>query len=102
MPIGKNSIKRVSAKPKEAKTEEKKEVSSTTLANPAPEVINLVTATAKKPAAKRACAPKATAKKPTAKKATEPKKTEITPTAQNKKDGFIKLSLGDELPTYLL
>ena len=102
MPIGQNSIKRVSSTAKE-KAPQKSEPASTTLTNPAPEVVKMLT---KAPnAEKKKCAPKSKAQsqKPAAKKAEEPKKTdEAKITDANKKDGFIKLSLGDELPTYLL
>ena len=111
MPIGKNAIKRV-----EGST--KKEIPT------AKEVVEIITApakpTAKKPTVK--ATPKATAKAATS-KAAMPGAPKATPkpakpaakvaartatapkankTTEEKKDGFVRINIGAELPIYLL
>ena len=109
MPIGKSAIKRVADNGySKVKTAAPDMENSTVIAKPDPQVEEKLlpkteaAPAVKKPAAKKApaktavskTAPKSqAAKKPTAKKPTE-KKTE--------KDGFVRVSLGGDLPTYLL
>lgn len=97
MPVGKNSIKRVTNNGySKVATKAPDMENSTVIANPAPEVIDVMIPSSeniapKKPAAKK---PAAT-KKPTAKKAA-PK----TETNERNCEGYI--NLGGELPIYLL
>ena len=109
MPIGKSAIKRVADNGySKVKTAAPDMENSTVIAKPDPQVEEKLlpkteaAPAVKKPAAKKApaktavskTAPKSqAAKKPTAKKPAE-KKTE--------KDGFVRVSLGGDLPTYLL
>ena len=111
MPIGKNSIKRVKNSGYSAVASTAPDMeNSTVLASPAPEVVEMVEKSVKKSAAKGA-------KKPTEKTAPAVKKTveKKTPTAKktntpkaksaekaSEKDGFVRISLGDDMPTYLL
>ena len=97
MPIGKNSIKRVTNNGySKVATKAPDMENSTVIANPAPEVIEVMIPSSediapKKPAAKK---PAAT-KKPAAKKAAP--KTET-----NERNGEGYINLGGELPIYLL
>ena len=109
MPIGKSAIKRVADNGySKVKTAAPDMENSTVIAKPDPQVEEKLlpkteaAPAVKKPAAKKVpaktavakTAPKSqAAKKPTAKKPAE-KKTE--------KDGFVRVSLGGDLPTYLL
>ena len=113
MPIGKNSIKRVKDGYSNVSTAAPDMENSTVLANPAPEVIELVTPKAKtatpqkrgrKPGSKNVH--KASANS-TAKSA--PKKPAAKNPATNKpieksalKDGFERFALGDDMPVHLL
>ena len=109
MPIGKSAIKRVADNGySKVKTAAPDMENSTVIAKPDPQVEEKLlpkteaAPAVKKPAAKKAPAKTAVSKtvpksqaanKPTAKKPAE-KKTE--------KDGFVRVSLGGDLPTYLL
>ena len=94
MPIGKNSIKRVKDGYSEIKTTAPDMENSTVLANPAPEIIEVLVPKAK-PVAKKP-APKAPTKK------YSPKKTVEKTTAPEEKNGFLRFGFGEELPIYLL
>ena len=98
MPIGKNALKRVNN-------------GYSSVATAAPdmehsEIIEDVKATVekkpetKKPAAKKPAEKKVEPKKPTAK--TIQKKVEEKKVEDNRPDGFLKASLGDDLPIHLL
>ena len=92
MPIGKNAIKRVADSTKKeavAKTAEE--------LTPAPKK-----ATAKKPAAKPVAKVTPNAAKPAAKAATKTATAKVSPAPEAKKDGFIRINIGTELPIYLL
>ena len=97
MPVGKNSIKRVTNNGySKVATKAPDMENSTVIANPSPEVIEVMIPSSeniapKKPAAKK---PAAT-KKPAAKKAAP--KTET-----NERNGEGYINLGGELPIYLL
>ena len=122
MPIGKNSLKRVANNGySNVKTEAPDMENSSVIANPAPQVVEMLEkeiaqvkaekkTAAKKPAAKKPCAKAeatvSTTKKsgaktenPTAKAA---EKTKISPEKETAKDGFAYVNLGGELPYYLL
>ncbi len=100
MPIGKSSIKRVKDGYSNVKSTAPDMENSTVLANPAPEVVEMVAP--KKKAAPKA-APKASAKKSAPKKATPKKKTAPKISADEERpEGFKKIALGDEMPDYLL
>ena len=122
MPIGKNSLKRVANNGySNVKTEAPDMENSSVIANPAPQVVEMLEkeiaqvkaekkTAAKKPAAKKPCAKaeatvstakksSAKAEKPTAKAA---EKTNISPEKETAKDGFAYVNLGGELPYYLL
>jgi len=113
MPIGKNSIKRVKDGYSNVSTAAPDMENSTVIANPAPEVIELATKKAE-PETPKKCGRKSGSKnaQKTAPKSDESKapakKAKMTPkqktdTAQNEKpDGFLRYSLGDEMPVHLL
>lgn len=93
MPIGKNAIKRVENNGySNVKTSAPDMENSNVIANPDPQVVEKLIAPVEKAAAK-----KAPAKKPAAKKAPA-KKTEKAP----EKDGFVRVSFGEDMPYYLL
>ena len=96
MPIGKNSIKRVkNGGYSNVKTTAPDMENSTVIANPSPEVVEKMIPSLK------TIEKKSDTKKPAAKKKTDPKvKTESA--SVNEKDGFIRISLGCDLPEYLL
>lgn len=106
MPIGKNAIKRVENNGySKVKTSAPDMENSNVLANPDPQVVEkLITPveTAVKakaaPKAKTATAAKKPAAKPAAKKAPA-KKAVVKPA---KKEGFVRVELGAEMPFYLL
>ena len=106
MPIGKNAIKRVENNGySKVKTSAPDMENSNVLANPDPQVVEkLITPveTAAKakaaPKAKTATAAKKPAAKSTAKKAPA-KKALVKPA---KKEGFVRVELGSEMPFYLL
>ena len=116
MPIGKNSIKRVKNNGySSVKTSAPDMENSTVLANPSPEVIEkmIPSASTKKKGDKKASSVKKNA--PVSKKETSTKKnttskkvnnnlqiTNKTESVNEKEDGFVRFSLGAELPTYLL
>ena len=104
MPIGKNSIKRVANNGySSVKTAAPDMENSTVLANPAPEVIEVMIPSAKKCSSKKAPA-KTPAKKPQTKstKKINKKEEQVTETTANE-DGFSYVNLGGgELPVYLL
>ena len=97
MPVGKNSIKRVTNNGySKVATKAPDMENSTVIANPSPEVVEVMIPSSediapKKPAAKKLAA----TKKPTAKKAAP--KTET-----NERNGEGYINLGGELPIYLL
>ena len=122
MPIGKNSLKRVANNGySNVKTEAPDMENSSVIANPAPQVVEMLEkeiaqakaekkTAAKKPAAKKPCAKAAAtvsttkksgakAEKPTAK---AEEKTKSSPEKETAKDGFAYVNLGGELPYYLL
>ena len=102
MPVGKNSIKRVSNNGySQVNTSAPDMENSTVIANISPEVFEMV--------APKKTAPKKSARKPASKKPTPPKKEEPPPPVSNNIDseveedcGFITFTLGDDLPYYLL
>ena len=104
MPIGKSAIKRVADNGySKVNTAAPDMENSTVIAKPDPQVEEKLLpkteapATVKKPAAKKTpakTAPKSQASKKPAAKKPEEKKAE--------KDGFIRISLGGDLPPYLL
>ena len=100
MPIGKNSIKRVkNGGYSNVKTSAPDMENSTVIANVSPEVIEKMVPSAKKTTSKKtdgAPAKKQTGAKKTAD--TKPKSKAV----KNDKDGFIRVSLGCDLPDYLL
>ena len=91
MPIGKNAIKRVENNGySQVKTEAPDMENSHVIANPDPQVVEILitpveTAEAKKPAAKKPATKKTPAKKQT-----------------QKNDGFVRISFGEDMPYYLL
>ena len=101
MPVGKNSIKRVSNNGYSQVTTEAPDMENSTVVNvtePAP--------TEKKPT-KKAAAKKPTAKKPVAKKPVAKKPETPTPVSNiapeiETDDGFVAFTLGEDLPYYLL
>ena len=99
MPIGKNSIKRVSDGYSKVKSEAPDMENSTVIAAADPQVMEMVEkSAAKKPAAKKPAARKPVAKKPAARKpAAEAKDGAVYTTAEI---SYIKI--GDEMPVYLL
>ena len=102
MPIGKNAIKRVENNGySKVKTSAPDMENSNVLANPDPQVVEKLI-TPVETATKAKAAPKAkaatSAKKPAAKKAPA-KKAAVKPA---KKDGFVRVELGAEMPFYLL
>ncbi len=106
MPIGKNSIKRVSNNGySQVATSAPDMENSTVLANPAPEVVEMV-APKKKPVAKKPVAKKPAAKKPaptTEAPAEAAPVSDFTPEPEiEAEDGFKSFSLGTDLPYYLL
>ena len=98
MPIGKSAIKRVADNGySKVKTAVPDMENSTVIAKPDPQVEEkLLPKTEAAPAVKKPAAKKAPAKTAVSKTAKKPaeKKTE--------KDGFVRVSLGGDLPTYLL
>ena len=107
MPIGKNSIKRVkNGGYSNVKTSAPDMENSTVIANVSPEVIEKMIPSAKKTAPKKA--ESATAKKQTQVKKTASAKAEKAvekvndASTKSEKDGFIRVSLGCDLPDYLL
>ena len=105
MPIGKNAIKRVENNGySKVKTSAPDMENSSVIAKPDEQVVEKMVApvavsTVKKTSIQKATAT-ATKKSATAKKATATKKPAQAKCA--KKDGFIRMSLGDDLPYYLL
>ena len=102
MPIGKNSIKRVkNSGYSNVKTSAPDMENSTVIANPSPEVIEKMIPSAEKTAPKKAETKKKTA--PKAKKEAV-SRAEIKKKAEqiSEKDGFMRFSLGCDLPEYLL
>lgn len=102
MPIGKNSIKRVkNSGYSNVKTSAPDMENSTVVANPSPEVIEKMIPSAKKLSPKKTETKKKSETK--SKKQTAPK-AEISEKAESahEKDGFIRFSLGCDLPDYLL
>lgn len=96
MPVGKNSIKRVTNNGySKVATKAPDMENSTVIANPSPEVIEVMIPSSEKIAPKKPAAKPAT-KKPAAKK-TEPK-TEKS--SERNGEGYI--NLGGDLPIYLL
>ena len=106
MPIGKNSIKRVANNGySKVATPAPDMENSTVLANPAPEVIEVMIPSAKKCAAKKAPAKKPAAKKPQTQsnKKNNNKEKEKVAEAPAREDGFSYVNLGGgALPVYLL
>ncbi|MBR2622980.1 MAG: hypothetical protein IKD15_02010 [Clostridia bacterium] len=107
MPIGKNAIKRVENNGySNVKTSAPDMENSNVIANPDTQVVEKLIkpvesaaakkAPAKKPAASTSAAKKAPAKKPAVKAA--PKAAPKAPA----KDGFVRVSFGEEMPFYLL
>ena len=96
MPVGKNSIKRVTNNGySKVATKAPDMENSTVIANPSPEVIEVMIPSSEKIAPKKP-ASKPAAKKPAAKKA-EPK---LEKSSERNGEGYI--NLGGELPIYLL
>ena len=102
MPIGKNSIKRVTNNGySKVATKAPDMENSTVIANPAPQVVEVMIPSAEKIAPKKSTVKPAakmadTPKKPTAKKA-EPK-----PENANEREGSGYVNLGGNLPVHLL
>ena len=90
MPIGKNAIKRVENNGySKVKTEAPDMENSNVIAKPDEQVVEKMVAPVEQATAKKAPAKKTAAKKPACKKLTQ-------------KDGFIRTSVGDDMPYYLL
>ena len=98
MPVGKNSIKRVSNNGYSKVTTAAPDMeNSTVIANPSPEVVEIMIPSSEKIAPKKTAAKKTTtAKKPVEKKKA-PKAEQVS---ERSGDGYV--NLGGELPTYLL
>ena len=97
MPIGKNSIKRVkNSGYSNVKTSAPDMENSTVIANPSPEVIEKMI-----PSAKAATTKKCETKKKTTPTKKTAKTAEVKATSCEK-DGFVRFSLGCDLPEYLL
>ena len=96
MPVGRNSIKRVTNNGySKVATKAPDMENSTVIANPSPEVIEVMIPSSEKIAPKKPAAKPAT-KKPAAKK-TEPK-----PEKSSERNGEGYINLGGDLPIYLL
>ena len=90
MPIGKNAIKRVENNGySKVKTEAPDMENSNVIAKPDDQVVEKMVAPVEQATAKKAPAKKTAAKKPACKRFTQ-------------KDGFIRTSVGDDMPYYLL
>ena len=90
MPIGKNAIKRVENNGySKVKTEAPDMENSNVIAKPDEQVVEKMVAPVEQATAKKAPAKKTAAKKPACKRFTQ-------------KDGFIRTSVGDDMPYYLL
>ena len=106
MPIGKNSIKRVkNGGYSNVKTTAPDMENSTVIANPSPEVVEKMISSPK--AKRKAPAAKSTKKEAAEKKtgvktATASKGSAKSVKAAEERDGFIRISLGCDLPEYLL
>ncbi len=97
MPIGKNAIKRVENNGySNVKTEAPDMENSHVIANPDKQVVETLIAPVEQAAEKKAAAKKAPAKK------TATKKTPAKKPQQNEKDGFVRVSFGEDMPYYLL
>lgn len=98
MPVGKNSIKRVTNNGYSKVASKAPDMeNSTVIANPSPEVVEIMIPSSEKTAPKKAVAKKpATAKKPVEKKKA-PKAEEASVRST---EGYV--NLGGELPIYLL
>ncbi len=100
MPIGKNAIKRVENNGySNVKTEAPDMENSHVIANPDKQVVETLIAPVEKAAEKKTAAKKAPAKKPATKKAVA---KPAAKSAQSEKDGFIRVSFGEDMPYYLL
>lgn len=104
MPIGKNAIKRVENNGySKVKTSAPDMENSHVIAKPDAQVVEKIIAPVEKATAKKAAAKapaKAPAKKPTAKKAPAKKVAAKAPAAE--KNGFVRVSFGEDMPYYLL
>ena len=102
MPIGKNAIKRVENNGySNVKTSAPDMENSNVIANPDPQVVEKLITPVEKTTAKKAPAKKPAAKKPAA--TTTAKKPAVK--AESKpagKDGFVRVSFGEDMPYYLL
>ena len=100
MPIGKNAIKRVENNGySKVKTSAPDMENSHVIAKPDAQVVEKIIAPVEKATAKKAAA-KAPAKKPAAKKAPAKKAAVKASTAE--KNGFVRVSFGEDMPYYLL
>ena len=116
MPIGKNSIKRVKNNGySSVKTSAPDMENSTVLANPSPEVIEKMIPSAKGAKADTKKADSTKKSTPVSKKQTTTPKAKSTKNVNKdlqkskeisnlgaREDGFVRVALGDDLPTYLL
>ena len=104
MPIGKNAIKRVENNGySKVKTSAPDMENSHVIAKPDAQVVEKIIAPVEKETAKKAAAKapaKAPAKKPAAKKAPAKKAAVKASTAE--KNGFVRVSFGEDMPYYLL
>lgn len=92
MAIGKNAIKRVENNGySNVKTSAPDMENSNVIAKPDAQVVEKLVAPVEKATAKKTATKKAPAKKPTAKKA-----------ISKAKDGFVRVSFGEDMPYYLL
>jgi len=97
MPIGKNAINRVKNNGYSNVESKAPDMENSVIANPDPQVVEVMVKpveekTAKKPAAKKTAAKKAPAKSATAKK----------PAKKAQDDGFARVQVGESMPYYLL
>ena len=97
MPIGKNAINRVKNNGYSNVESKAPDMENSVIANPDPQVVEVMVKpveekTAKKPAAKKTAAKKAPAKSATAKK----------PAKKAQDDGFARVQVGEGMPYYLL
>ena len=103
MPIGKNAIKRVENNGySNVKTSAPDMENSNVIANPDTQVVEKLIKPVEKAAAKKAPAKKPAAKTSTAKKAPAKKPAVKAAPKALAKDGFVRVSFGEDMPYYLL
>ena len=102
MPIGKNAINRVKNNGySNVKTSAPDMENSSVIAKPDAQVVEKMIAPVEKATAKKAAAKKAPAKKPAAKKTATPAAKPVAKEVPTK-EGFDRVSCGQDMPYYLL